>query len=177
MIAPITVRACSASSNTGSSPPQTAGSHSLGTTSSGPIAIPVRKPSRSESCMQFSGLSSDIRNWSRTSRSTGPAGNRVSLIGRAFRQVRLSIAPGRVPVEAPIAASGLWGGAPVPRQQVRDLLGGMVGDPGEDVGQPGLWVDAVQLRGLDQGVDRRRPFATAVRAGEGPVAPTNGDAA
>src|SRR4051794_4448357 len=32
MIRPITVRACSASSNTGSSPPQTTGSHSLGGT-------------------------------------------------------------------------------------------------------------------------------------------------
>jgi hypothetical protein len=92
MIVPITVRACPASSNTGSSPPQTAGSHSLGMTGSGPIAIPVRKPSRSESCMQASGLASDIRNRSRASRSTGPTGNKVSLIGRAFRRVRPSLA-------------------------------------------------------------------------------------
>jgi hypothetical protein len=38
----------------------------------------------------------------------------------------------------------------------------MVGDPGEDVGKPSLRVDAVELRGLDQGVDRRRPLAAAV---------------
>jgi hypothetical protein len=40
----------------------------------------------------------------------------------------------------------------------------MVGDPGEDVGEPGLRVDAVELAGLDQGIDRRRPLAATVRS-------------
>jgi hypothetical protein len=38
----------------------------------------------------------------------------------------------------------------------------MVGQPGEHVGEPGLRVDAVELGGLDQGVDRRRPLPAAV---------------
>jgi hypothetical protein len=45
-----------------------------------------------------------------------------------------------------------------------DPLGRVVGQPGEDVGEPSLRIDAVELGGLDQGVDRRRPFATAVRS-------------
>src|SRR3954466_4237973 len=68
------------------------------------------------------------------------------------------------------------GGLPGPWEEVADPLGGVVDNPGKDVGEPSLRVHAVQLRGLDQGVDRRRPFATAVRAGERPVAPTDGDA-
>ena len=56
-------------------------------------------------------------------------------------------------------------------------LAGWSGNPGQHVGEPGLRVDAVELGGLDQGVDRRRPLAAAVRAGEGPVAPADGHAA
>jgi hypothetical protein len=58
-----------------------------------------------------------------------------------------------------------------------DPLGRVVGQPGEDVGEPGLRVDAVELAGLDQGIDGSGPLAAAVRAGEGPVAPTNRDEA
>jgi hypothetical protein len=50
----------------------------------------------------------------------------------------------------------------------------MIGQPSEDVGEPSLWVDAVELAGLDQGVDRGRPFSAAVRAGEGPIVPAQG---
>jgi hypothetical protein len=35
---------------------------------------------------------------------------------------------------------------------------------GQYVGQPGLWVDAVELGGLDQGVDGGRPLTTTVRS-------------
>ena len=48
---------------------------------------------------------------------------------------------------------------PVPRQQFVQPLGGMAGDPGEHVGQPGTRVDVVQLGGLC------RPPNYAERAG------------
>src|SRR3954452_5403720 len=51
------------------------------------------------------------------------------------------------------------GGLPGPREEVAAPLGGVIGQPGEDVGEPGLRVDAVELGGLDQGVDRGRPLA------------------
>jgi hypothetical protein len=66
---------------------------------------------------------------------------------------------------------------PIPRQKLADPLVRLVGDARQHVREPGLRIDAVQLAGLDQGVDRRRPLPTAIRAGEGPVAPANGDAA
>src|SRR5215218_8475634 len=69
MIVPRMALAWVGSSNTGSSPPQTWGSHSLGITSSGPIAIPVRKPSRSESSMHSEGDWSESKYVSRRSRS------------------------------------------------------------------------------------------------------------
>ena len=41
-----------------------------------------------------------------------------------------------------------------------EQAGWMIGQAGEDVGEPGLRIDAVQLRGLDQGIHRGRAFAT-----------------
>lgn len=46
----------------------------------------------------------------------------------------------------------------------------MVVDPPEHVAEPGLRVDAVELGGLDQRVDRGRALAAPVRTAEGPVA-------
>ena len=43
-----------------------------------------------------------------------------------------------------------------------------VGDAVEDVGEPGLRVDVIQLGGADQGVHHRRPLAASVGAGEQP---------
>jgi hypothetical protein len=40
----------------------------------------------------------------------------------------------------------------------------VIRQPGQHVGEPGLRVDTVELGGLDQGVDRRRPLATVVRS-------------
>jgi hypothetical protein len=40
----------------------------------------------------------------------------------------------------------------------------VVGQPRQHVGKPSLRVDPVELAGLDQGVDRRRPLATTVRS-------------
>ena len=59
---------------------------------------------------------------------------------------------------------------PMPGQELIEPGCRMVSDAGEHVGEPGLRVDAVELGGGDQGVDRRRPLATAVAAGEQPRA-------
>jgi hypothetical protein len=56
-----------------------------------------------------------------------------------------------------------------PGQQVSDLAGWIIGRPGKHVGEPGLWTDAVEFGGLDQGVDGRRAAAALIGAGGGPV--------
>jgi len=61
------------------------------------------------------------------------------------------------------------GGGPVPGQQLGEALGGMGGEPGEDVAEPGGRVDAVELGGLGQGVDRGGALAAVVGTGEQPV--------
>ena len=90
---------------------------SLGSTSSGPIAIPVRKPSRSDSIMQFGGERSDIRKRSSASRSTWSRESHEPVPGRAWRP--RSCAPswhaakprsGRLPARS----------TPLPRQQIGD---------------------------------------------------------
>jgi len=45
----------------------------------------------------------------------------------------------------------------------------VVVDAGEDVGQPGVGIDAIQLTGLDQRVDRSCASPAAVGAGKDPV--------
>jgi hypothetical protein len=42
----------------------------------------------------------------------------------------------------------------------------MLGDPGQDIGQPGLRVDIIQFGGDDQTVHRRRPLSAAIGTGE-----------
>jgi hypothetical protein len=61
-----------------------------------------------------------------------------------------------------------FGRLPVPWQQGVELLNGKVGDTGEDVGEPGLRVDVVQLACDNQGVQGCGALATPVGAGEEP---------
>ena len=42
----------------------------------------------------------------------------------------------------------------------------MIGDPAEDVGEPSLRIDIVELRRADQGVHRGGPLATTIGTGE-----------
>ena len=56
-------------------------------------------------------------------------------------------------------------------------LAGMVLQACQDVGEPGLRIDVVELGGFDQGVDGGGSLAALVGAGEGPVAAADGDAA
>ena len=39
---------------------------------------------------------------------------------------------------------------PMPGAELVEAGDRMIGDPTRDVGEPGLWVDAVELSGLDQ---------------------------
>lgn len=46
---------------------------------------------------------------------------------------------------------------------------GRVGDPGDDVGEPCLRIDVVELGRSDEGVHRRRTLAATLGAGEEPA--------
>ena len=64
---------------------------------------------------------------------------------------------------------------PVPRQQVADAFGGVIQHAREDVGEPGLRIDVVELGGGDERVEGSCPPAAFVGAGEGPVAAPDRD--
>jgi hypothetical protein len=53
----------------------------------------------------------------------------------------------------------------------------VVGKPGEIVGEPGVGIDVVELAGLDQRIDRRRPAPALVGTGECPIAAPDGNLA
>ena len=57
---------------------------------------------------------------------------------------------------------------PVPRQQIVEPVRGMLGDPSQDVGEPGLRIDVVHFGGDDEAVHGRGALSTAVGAGEQP---------
>src|SRR4029453_10065512 len=59
-------------------------------------------------------------------------------------------------------------GRPVPREQLVEPAGGMLGDAGEDGGQPCLRIDVVELGGDDQAVQEGCALAAAIGAGEQP---------
>lgn len=55
--------------------------------------------------------------------------------------------------------------------------GGVIGDASEDVSEPSLRVDVVELGGLDQRVDDGSALATAIGAAEQPRLAAQRDAA
>ena len=74
------------------------------------------------------------------------------------------------PGEATVSVGGSRGdgglvlrGGPVPGQELVDSLGRMGSEPGEDVAQPRLGIDVVELGGLGQAVDGSGALATVVR--------------
>src|SRR5215469_4344961 len=114
--------ASSRSANSDASPPQISGSHSLGRTSMGPIASPVRKPSSSDNIMPSGGERLDTRNLWSASKSMR------SVISRARASAR--IATSRIGTVTPsshaaIARSGRLAlqSTPVPRQQFCYIAG------------------------------------------------------
>ena len=58
---------------------------------------------------------------------------------------------------------------PVPGQEFVNALGGVIRQTSQDVGEPGLRIDVIELGGGDQRVDRSGAPAAFVGAGEGPV--------
>src|SRR4051812_7308128 len=66
---------------------------------------------------------------------------------------------------------------PVPGHQLFELVGGMPGDAGEDVGQPSLGIDVVKLCGDDETVQDGGTLAAAIGAGEQPGLAAQGQAA
>src|SRR5687767_10351016 len=48
--------------------------------------------------------------------------------------------------------------APIPGEKLVQTVHRMVGDAGQHVGEPGLWIDVVQLRGHDQRCDDGGPL-------------------
>ena len=56
---------------------------------------------------------------------------------------------------------------PVPRKQRVDPFRGMIGQSGQNIGEPCLRIDVVELGGLDQGVDGGGALATFVETGKG----------
>ncbi len=55
----------------------------------------------------------------------------------------------------------LTGKPPVPGQEIIELGGWVIVDAGEDIGEPSLRVDIVELRGLDERVDNGSALPTA----------------
>ena len=53
----------------------------------------------------------------------------------------------------------------------------MIGDAGEDIGEPGLRIDIVELGGLDQGVDDSSTLPAAIGTAEQPRLTAEWDAA
>ena len=66
--------------------------------------------------------------------------------------------------------------APIPGEKLVQTVHRMVGDAGQHVGEPGLWIDVVQLRGHDQRRDDGGPLGAPVRPGEQPRLASEGEA-
>jgi hypothetical protein len=66
---------------------------------------------------------------------------------------------------------------PFPRQEFVDAIDRMIGDAGENVGEPGLRVDAVELGGLDERIHHSGTVRPALRPGEQPRFPAEREAA
>lgn len=56
-------------------------------------------------------------------------------------------------------------------------MGGVIGDAGEDIGEPSLGIDVIHLGGDDETIDERGALATAIGAGEQPCPAPEGNRA
>ena len=64
--------------------------------------------------------------------------------------------------------------ADVPGKQVADAIERVVGDAGEHVAEVGFWIEAVELGGLDQGIEGGGAIAAGVGPGKKVVFPAEG---
>ena len=69
--------------------------------------------------------------------------------------------------------TGHWP-SPVPGQKLIQPLDSMIVDTRQHVGEPGLWIDIVELGGSDEGVDGSGAPAALIGAGERPVSSSDG---
>src|SRR5215813_7092542 len=109
---PRTAGIWASSVKTGSSSPQITGSHSLGMISSGPIAIAVRKPSRSDSIMLSGGDWSEERNMSSASAIVAVVGFVAAAVGTVV-DTPVGIAVAAVGAAAFIIAGSIYEGMPI----------------------------------------------------------------
>lgn len=72
---------------------------------------------------------------------------------------------------------GVTGVFPVPGEEFVQACDGLIVDLGEDVGEPGLGIDVVELCGDDGGIHVGRTLAAPIGTGEQPGFPAQGDAA
>ena len=68
-------------------------------------------------------------------------------------------------------------GAPVPWQQLVQAGRWMIGNSGEDVGEPSAWADAIELRSDDERRHRRCSLSSTIGAGKQPRLPSECDPA
>src|ERR1700704_2146347 len=61
-------------------------------------------------------------------------------------------------------------GLPVPRQEIRYLICGIVRQPGQHVGEPSLWIDIIELACRNQGIDGGCAVPSRIGARKCPVA-------
>ena len=66
---------------------------------------------------------------------------------------------------------------PVPRQQLGDVMGRMVGDAGKHIREPGARVDMIQPTRLDERIKHGGALPAGIAAAERPVPPSDGNAA
>jgi hypothetical protein len=71
---------------------------------------------------------------------------------------------------------GLAQELPFPGQQFVQTRCGKIGNTGEDVGEPRLGIDVVEATGRDHRQHDGRTVGATLAAGEGPIAPSQGDA-
>src|SRR5215470_13220854 len=87
---------------------------------------------------------------------------------------------GKHPAKAAMWSGGSGSGfaqLPVPGEKLVQLGDRMIGDAAQDVGKPGLWIDAVEFCRSNEGVDCGSALTSPVGAGEQPCAAPESDAA
>lgn len=76
-----------------------------------------------------------------------------------------------------VGVDGLARELPFPGQQFVQTRSGKIGDPGEDVGEPGLGIDVVEATGRDHRQHDGGTVGATWLPAKVPVAPSQGDAA
>jgi hypothetical protein len=68
-------------------------------------------------------------------------------------------------------------GLPIPRQEIRYLICGIVRQPGQHVGEPSLWIDIIELACRHQGINGGCAVPSGIGACKCPIAAADGNLA